>query len=148
MWEERRRSSKASPGLPRLPRILWSLWGFAGGSSDVGDGKSTSLFNTDFLAPTQKPPNLGPKKKVYVSDFLGENAKRDPHKLFRGDFGVRNGPPALRKVHRRPAEEHSQQNPRDSAERWEPYFWNSFRTNGSAKPKGLSKRMVSKCQVL
>ena len=36
---------------------------------------------------------MGPHKKVYVPHFLGNNAKRDPHKLFRGNFGGQNQGP-------------------------------------------------------
>ena len=44
------------------------------------------FFNINFLAPTQPPP-FGPPEKHDVPHFLGNNAKRDPHKLFRVDFG-------------------------------------------------------------
>ena len=54
--------------------------------------KHINFFNINFLDPTQTPI-LGLRKKVYVSHFLGKNAKRDPHKLFRVDFwGQKRGP--------------------------------------------------------
>ena len=35
------------------------------------------------------------QEKVYVPHFLGKNAKRDPHKLFRGNFPGSHKPVSL-----------------------------------------------------
>ena len=72
---------------------------FLGNSLNIGDGGKTrkTNINTNFSAHTQNPPFWAtPGKKVYVPSphFLEKNTqKRDPHKLFRGDFwGRKRGP--------------------------------------------------------
>ena len=47
----------------------------------------------NFLPPTQNSPFRAPRKKVQVPRPLGKNAKKDPHKLYQGNFGVENWVP-------------------------------------------------------
>ena len=58
-----------------------------------GTEKAHKLFQHKLFGPHPKPSILAPQKKVYVPHFLGKNAKRDPHKLFREEFlGQKRGP--------------------------------------------------------
>ena len=58
--------------------------------------KHINIFNINFLAPTQNPQFWAPrkKKKTFMRFLSWEpTQKRDPHKLFRGDFlGQKGGP--------------------------------------------------------
>ena len=53
---------------------------------EQGKKKHMDLFNINCLHTTQNPPFWPP-----VPHFLGKNAKRDTHRLFRGDYGVTRG---------------------------------------------------------
>ena len=55
--------------------------------------KHINFFNRNFLAPTQNPPFWAPRKKFMCLISWERMQKRDPHKLFRGDFwGQKRGP--------------------------------------------------------
>ena len=45
-----------------------------------------NFFYINFLDPTQNPPLWTPRKKSLYASFPGKECKRDPYKLFRGDF--------------------------------------------------------------
>ena len=70
------RFSRNFPGA--FPPELLQRW---------GTEKAHKFFQHKLFGPHPKHPNLGPQKKVYVPHFLGKDAKRDSHNLFRGDFG-------------------------------------------------------------
>ena len=50
------------------------------------------FFNLNFLPSTQSVP-FPPRKRTYVPRSLGENEKRNPHKPFRGNLGLKKGVP-------------------------------------------------------
>ena len=51
-----------------------------------GRKKHINISNINFLAPTQNPPFWAPRKKFMCLISWERTQKRDPHKLFRGDF--------------------------------------------------------------
>ena len=56
-------------------------------------GRRTSVFNINFLAPTRNTPFWAPSKKFMCLISWERTQTRDPHKLFRGDFGGQKGGP-------------------------------------------------------
>ena len=57
------------------------------GNSQLRDGKTHKLFQHKLFGSHPSPPILGPQKKSLCASFSGkQHKKRDPHKLFRGDF--------------------------------------------------------------
>ena len=58
------------------------------GSFIRGSKKHINVFNVSFLAPTQNTPILGPRKKFMCLISWERTQKRDPRKLFGGDFLV------------------------------------------------------------
>ena len=91
------------PGILSKDRI-GPGWGsftpFRGGGllplsdSNKGRKKHMNFFNINFLPPTQKHLILGPPETSLCASFPGKGRKkRDPHKLFRGDFWVKKGVP-------------------------------------------------------
>ena len=90
--------------FPVLPDTLRNLGGIHSGTpqtdskardSEVRDTevrnkgrqKHINSCNINFLAPTQTPLILGPKTKFICLVSWERTQKRDPHKLFWGDFG-------------------------------------------------------------
>ena len=59
----------------------------------LGTEKAYKLFNINFWPPTQNPPSWAPRKKLMCLISWERTPKRDPHKLFRGDFWVKKGVP-------------------------------------------------------
>ena len=53
---------------------------------DRGRKKHINFFNINFLPPTRNPPFWAPRKKFMCLISWERAQKRDPHKLFRGDF--------------------------------------------------------------
>ena len=58
-----------------------------------GPKKNINFFNINFLAPTRNTPFWVPRKKFMCLISWERTHKRDPHKLFGGDFwGQKGGP--------------------------------------------------------
>ena len=64
-----------------FPGIIW------------GPKKHINFFNINFLARTQNTPLWAPSKKLMCLSSWERTQKRDPHKLFGGDLGVKRGVP-------------------------------------------------------
>ena len=58
-----------------------------------GPKKHINFSNINFLAPTQNTPFWATRKKFMCLISWERTQKRDPHKLFRGDFGGQKGSP-------------------------------------------------------
>ena len=57
-----------------------------------GRKEAHTFFQHKLFAPQPKRPMLDPQKNLCAS-FRGKDAKRNPHKLFRGEFwGQKGGP--------------------------------------------------------
>ena len=57
-----------------------------------GRKKHINFFNISFLPPPKTPPFWPPRKEFMCLISWERTQKRDPHKLFGGNFGVLNGP--------------------------------------------------------
>ena len=79
-------------------RVIGSISGNSPASISLknrGPKKHINFFKINFLAPTQNPV-LGPhqkEKRVVCLISWERMQKRDPHKLFRADFGVKKRGP-------------------------------------------------------
>ena len=59
-----------------------------------GHNKHVNFFNINIFWPPPKTPHFGPPEKCLCASFPGKGRKkRDPHKLFRGDFWLKKGVP-------------------------------------------------------
>ena len=72
---------------------VWETSGEPLDCSYRGPKKHKNFFNINFVAPTQNTPFWAPRKKLMCFISWERTQKRDPHKLFRGDFGFKKGVP-------------------------------------------------------